>query len=162
MNSDAIGVVTAVGALVNQWKVGDIVLTHGNMFRPHGAFAEYSVQAAASCIAAPAGIDAVTLAATPCAGWTVYRCLHAKLRLQPRDTLLILGAAGGCGSFASQLARLVGCKTIIGTSSAKNHAHLRELGCTHAIDYKYGTGLIASFLIMYVIYCPGVDAVPRM
>lgn len=90
---------------------------------------------AATLLPHPA-LPPVEAAATPCAGWTAWRALHDKLRVTADDSLLVLGAAGGVGGFALQLARLAGLRTIIGTGSSKNHAHLRALGASHVIDYR--------------------------
>ena len=131
---DVSGEVAAVGHSVTQWKVGDRVLTHGNMLRPHGGFAEYCVQDARTLIQHPA-ISAELAAATPCAGWTAWRALHDKLRITPQDTLLIAGGAGGVGGFAIQIAKFEGLQCIIATCSAQNARYVKSLGAAHTIDY---------------------------
>ncbi len=105
------------------------------MFRPHGGFAEYSVQDARTLVRHP-NVEASLAAATPCSGWTAWRALHDKLRLTDRDSLLIAGGSGGVGTFAVQLARQAGVKELFATASAGNAQYVRELGATQVIDYR--------------------------
>ena len=132
---DVSGHIVEVGANVTRWKAGDRVLCHGNMFRPHGGFAEYSVQHAAALILHPE-LDAPVAAATPCAGWTAWRALNDKLQAQGADSILITGGSGGVGGFAVQIAAHFEIETIIATCSKANHDYVRSLGATHLIDYK--------------------------
>ena len=132
---DVSGEVVAVGEDVTDWQVGDRVLTHGNMFRPHGGLAELTVQDARTLVPHPAGVEAATAAATPCAGWTAWRALHDRLRLTAADSLLVAGGSGGVGGFALQVARNAGLRTVIATTSARNADYARSQGATHVIDY---------------------------
>jgi NADPH2:quinone reductase len=132
---DVAGEIVAVGAAVEGWRPGDRVLTHGDRLRPHGGLAEYTVQDARTLIPMPA-VAATIAAATPCAGWTAWRSLHDRLRIRPEDALLIAGGSGGVGSFAIQIARLAGVRTIIATTSEANAAFVRECGATHVVDYR--------------------------
>lgn len=131
---DVSGEIVEVGPSVTAWLPGDRVLTHGDMFRPHGGLAEFSIQDSRTLVRHPA-TSAVEAAATPCAGWTAWRALHDRLRITARDTLLIAGGSGGVGGYAIQIARHAGVKTIIATCSAQNAGYVRSLGATHAIDY---------------------------
>lgn len=133
---DVAGEVVAVGAEVHGWKPGDLVLTHGDRLRPHGGLAEYTVQDARTLIPLPRSVPETVAAATPCAGWTAWRALHDKLRIRAEDTLLVAGGSGGTGSFAIQIARLAGVKTIIATTSEANADFVRALGATQVIDYR--------------------------
>lgn len=136
---DVSGTVVAVGAAVKNWKEGDRVLTHGNMLRPCGGFAEFTLQDARTLVPHPTHLSPEQAAATPCAGWTAWRALHDKLRLHENadrpHTLIIAGASGGVGSFALQIARHLRVKTIIAISSARNAPLTRQLGATHTLDY---------------------------
>ena len=114
---DVSGEIVALGSGVSEWKIGDGVLYHGNMLRPHGGLAEYAIHKA------------------PCAGWTAWRALHDKLRLASAHSFLVTGGSGGAGGFAIQIARDLGGKQIITTCSAKNHDYVFSLGATDAIDY---------------------------
>ena len=132
---DVAGEVVAVGEDVAGWAVGDRVLTHGNMFRPHGGLAEFTVQDARTLVAHPEVVDPATAASTPCAGWTAWRALHDRLRLSADDTLLVAGGSGGVGGFALQIARDAGLRTVIATTSPRNAHYAASLGATHVIDY---------------------------
>lgn len=132
---DVAGEIVAVGAAGENWKPGDRVLTHGDRLRPHGGLAEYTVQDARTLIPLPAVPEAVA-AATPCAGWTAWRALNDRLRIRHEDALLIAGGSGGVGSFAIQVARLAGVKTIIATTSTANAGFVRQCGATHVVDYR--------------------------
>lgn len=132
---DVAGTVVETGAEAQDFKIGDTVLCHGNMFRPHGGFAEYTIQDSRTLITHP-DTDSATAASSPCAGWTAWRALHDKLSIEKRESILITGASGGVGGFAVQIAKAAGVKTIIGTCSARNHEYVKQLGATHVLDYK--------------------------
>ena len=132
---DVAGEIVAVGENVTQWQVGNKVLYHGDMFRPHGAFAEYAVQDSRTLVAHPE-VSAEVAAASPCAGWTAYRAMVDKLHAKEHDAVLILGGAGGVGGFAIQLAKSMGIGTIITTASQAKHNYVHSLGATHIIDYR--------------------------
>ncbi|MTI19387.1 dehydrogenase [Rhodobacteraceae bacterium RKSG542] len=132
---DVSGQIVEVGAAVTAWKVGDTVLYHGNMRRKYGGFAEYAVHDSRSLIAHPKVLPEIA-AATPCAGWTAYRALVARLDIMERKSLFVAGGSGGVGGFALQLAKLFGMKTIIASSSAANHDYVESLGASHVIDYR--------------------------
>ena len=132
---DVAGEIVAAGEGVSGWKIGDRVLYHGNMLRPHGGLAEFSIHKAATLIPHPPVAPAIA-AATPCAGWTAWRALHDKLRLTDGLSFLVTGGSGGVGGFAIQIAWAIGVRSIITTCSAKNHEYVRSLGATHAIDYR--------------------------
>jgi NADPH2:quinone reductase len=132
---DVSGQIVKLGSGVSGWQVGDRILCHGNMSRPHGGFAEYTVQEAAILIPHP-DLPAALAAATPCAGWTAWRAIHDKLRASEKDSILITGGSGGVGGFAIQIAKDLGLKTIIATCSAKNREYVLNLGATHVIDYQ--------------------------
>jgi NADPH:quinone reductase-like Zn-dependent oxidoreductase len=132
---DVSGEIAALGAAVTGWQVGERVLYHGDMFRPHGGFAEWALQDARALLRHPA-VPAALAAASPCAGWTAWRALVDKLQVAGADSLFIAGGAGGVGSFAIQVARQLGVQRIITTASSANHDYVRLLGATDAIDYR--------------------------
>ncbi len=132
---DVSGEIVARGADVADWQVGERVLYHGDMFRPHGGFAEFALQDARTLVRHP-GVPAALAAATPCAGWSAWRALVDKLRVQDADSIFIAGGAGGVGGFTIQLARHLGVGKIITTASRANPAYVHALGATDAIDYR--------------------------
>ena len=132
---DVSGHIVEVGKDVVNWKVGDRVLCHGDLTRPHGGFAEYSVQDSEILIPHP-NVSSIIAAATPCAGWTAWRALYDKLRIVEHSSILITGGSGGVGSFAIQIASYFKLKTIIVSCSSNNFDFVKSLGATHVIDYK--------------------------
>ena len=131
---DVSGEIVARGSAVTSWAIGERVLYHGDMFRPHGGFAELAIHDTRTLVRHP---DAPPLlaASTPCAGWTAWRALVDKLHVGGGTTLFIAGGAGGVGSFAIQVARVLGVRRIIATASAVNHDYVRSLGATDVLDY---------------------------
>jgi NADPH:quinone reductase-like Zn-dependent oxidoreductase len=77
----------------------------------------------------------VECAALALAGLTALVSIEDTLELQPGETILIQGGAGGVASFAIQLAKNLGAY-VITTASAANHAYLRGLGVDEIIDYR--------------------------
>lgn len=132
---DVSGEIVALGSDVTGWQVGARVLYHGDMFRPHGGFAQFALQDARALVRHP-DVPAALAAASPCAGWTAWRALVDKLRIAGAESVFIAGGAGGVGSFAIQLARHLGVRRIITTASSANHDYVRQLGATDAIDYR--------------------------
>ncbi len=132
---DVSGEIVAMGARAQGWRPGDRVLYHGDMFRPHGGFAEFALHDSRTLSHHPR-VSPVVAAATPCAGWTAWRALVDKLRLTARDSLFIAGGAGGVGGFALQIARNLGLETVIATCSAANADYVATLGASHVIDYQ--------------------------
>ncbi len=131
---DGAGVVEAVGEGVSGWAAGDRAVWHGNLSRP-GTFAEYAVTPARVVARIPAGVDDTDAAAIPCAGYTAYLALFARLKIRPGQSVLIQAAAGGVGGYAVQLASHAGCR-VIATASAEHAGLVRGLGAHEVIDYR--------------------------
>lgn len=131
---DVAGIVDEVGPGVDQWQPGDAVYYHGDLSRP-GGYAEYTVVACHVAAPLPAKLSFVEAAALPCAGFTAYQAIHRKLHVQPKQTILIQGGAGGVGGFAVQLAAQIGAK-VISTCSKENADWVRQLGAAETIDYR--------------------------
>lgn len=126
------GVVTEVGAQVNDVQVGDEVI----VYPVTGSYADYVTAAATSIFAKPAGLGWAEAGSLMLTGTTAVHALHAA-RVGAGDTVLIHGGAGGVGLMGVQLAVAAGA-TVIATAAEGNHALLRELGATPVV---YGTGL---------------------
>lgn len=131
---DVSGEIVSIGPGVTGWHVGDRVCYHGDMLKPHGGYAEFAVHSADTLLLHP-NVSPSIAASTPCAGWTAWRALVDKLRIQPVHSLLIMGASGGVGTFAIQIARLLGVRQIIACCSEKNHGYVQSLGATDVVDY---------------------------
>ena len=124
---DVAGTVVEVGASITEFSPGDRVFGYARLDTvSHGTAAEIVVLPVRVLAHAPSSIDLECAAAVPLTGLTALQLLR-RLEIQPGETVLVHGAAGGVGQFAVQLARLAGA-TVIGTASAKNHDHLRSLG----------------------------------
>ena len=101
-----------------------------------GGYAEYAVANAGMVIPIPEALDFVHAAAFPLQGLTAYQLLRDAARLQPGESVLVQAAAGGVGTLAVQLARLMQAGKVIGTASNASKLDLvRQLGADTAIDY---------------------------
>ena len=101
-----------------------------------GGYAEYAVANAGMVIPIPEALDFVHAAAFPIQGLTAYQLLRDAARLQPGESVLVQAAAGGVGTLAVQLARLMQAGKVIGTASNASKLDLvRQLGADTAIDY---------------------------
>ncbi|MQY03333.1 NADP-dependent oxidoreductase [Actinomadura macrotermitis] len=131
---DVAGVVRAVGPDTPEFEPGDEVMSYARKDIVHaGTFAEQVAVSAAHVARKPAGLSFEQAAGLPLAGLTALRTLD-HLAVRDGETLLVLGASGGVGAFAVQLARARGAR-VIGTASGRNHDYLRELGA-EPVDYK--------------------------
>jgi NADPH:quinone reductase-like Zn-dependent oxidoreductase len=123
------GIIEAIGPGVSGFQPGQAVYGSAS-----GANAEYAVAAANGLAPKPAALTFDQAAAVPVGAMTAWRALFDAVNLQAGQRLLILGAAGGVGAFAVQLARWRGAH-VIGTASAKNLDYVRSLGADEVIDY---------------------------
>ncbi|MCC5933814.1 MAG: NADP-dependent oxidoreductase [Balneolales bacterium] len=132
---DVAGVVEETGHAARRFKKGDAVFAYAR--RPeiqHGTFAEYISLSEAYVAAAPASVSIEEAAGIPLVGLTAWQSLFDAGKLEAGQTVLIIGASGGVGSVAIQLAKNAGAKVIAVASSA-NHAFMQELGADACIDY---------------------------
>lgn len=130
---DFCGTVEAVGEGVKGFQKGDSV--YGVAPGSLGADAEFVAVPLSNMSLKPRTLGPVEAASVPLAGMTAWQGLFEHGRLAPGQTVLILGASGGVGSFAVQLAKLHGA-TVIGTASSRNVARVRRLGADRVIDYR--------------------------
>jgi NADPH2:quinone reductase len=128
------GEVVAVGAGVQRFRLGDRVMAL--MSAGYGGFAEEAVTAAASAMAIPEGMDYVTAAAFLSPYGTSYYALVQRGRLQPGETLLVLGAAGGVGIAATEIGKALGARVIAAAGSPEKLALARAHGADEGIDYR--------------------------
>ncbi len=103
-----------------------------------GGYAEYATASAtAIALIKPEGLSHAQAAALPVSGMTAWQALFDRGRLEPRQTLLIAGAAGGVGHLAVQFAKHAGAH-VIGTGSRHNREFVLSLGADEFIDYTRG------------------------
>ena len=108
------GVVLAVGEGVQGFKPGDQAIA----FSAHGGFAEQLLVPAASLMPMPPGMDFDTAAAITLTYGTSHHALVDRAALQAGETVLVLGAAGGVGTAAIQVAKAAGAKVVTSAPSA--------------------------------------------
>lgn len=126
MGLEVAGVVTAVGAEVEAFAVGDEVL--GPVVPGYGGFAEDTLLNAADAVAKPEEISFTDAATIPVAAATAYDGTH-QIELEPGQSLLILGAGGGVGLMAAQIGR-VHEFTVIGIASQSKREVVEETGAS--------------------------------
>jgi NADPH:quinone reductase-like Zn-dependent oxidoreductase len=126
---DLAGVVEAVGAKVSEFKVGDEVFGQSR-----GALSEFAVATENSLAIKPSNLDFVQAASVPMAGFTAIQALRDKAGLKDGQSVLIVGASGGVGTFAVQIARVFGA-SVTGVCSTGNLELVRSIGANRLIDY---------------------------
>ncbi len=131
--SDLAGVVAELGPGVTGAAVGDEVIGWVDTRSSH---AEYAVVEASNLARKPASVPWAVAGALPVAGFTAWAAVRA-VGLQPGDTLVVSGAAGGVGSLAVQLGRRAGA-TVIGLASQANDGWLEQHG---VLPLSYGDGV---------------------
>jgi len=125
------GTVSALGAGVQGVAVGDAVMTVGRT----GGFATHACVAADSVKRVPDGIPPVTAAVLLVAYGTAHHALIDRGQLKAGETLLVLGAAGGVGTAAIQIAKATGARVIAAVSSDAKAALCRRIGADATINY---------------------------
>ena len=126
------GEVAAVGPAVTRYKVGDKVLSMG----ASGAFCEQIAANEHAVFPMPEGLSFEQAAGVSITYFTSYYALKQRAKLQPNETLLVLGAAGGVGTTAIELGKLMGAKVIAAASSAEKLALCKSLGADEVINYS--------------------------
>ena len=127
---DLSGVVEAVGSTVTRFRPGDEV--YGvTLF---GSFADYARSRESDLALKPVNLSFEQAAAVPVSGTTALQGLRDVGRVQPDQHVLVIGAAGGVGSFAVQLAHTFGAR-VTGMCSTEKADLVRSIGADYVIDY---------------------------
>lgn len=126
------GVVLQVGEGVKNTRPGDRVIA----MCTHGAFAEKVLVQAKQIIPMPPALSFETAASFTLAYGTSYHALKGRAQLKEGETLLVLGAAGGVGLAAIQIAKALGAKVIAAASTAEKLANCKENGADELINYS--------------------------
>jgi NADPH2:quinone reductase len=129
--SEYAGHVEAVGDGVTHLRPGDAVAAIGST----GGFATHAIAPAASVVPLPAGFDIEDAAAFAFTYGTSHHALIDRGALRAGETVLVLGAAGGVGTAAVQIAKAAGARVIGAASTPNKCALLREIGADATIDY---------------------------
>lgn len=134
LGSDIAGVIEAVGERVRGFKIGDQVMAMKNPTEGHGGYAEYVTVRATSLAPKPSERSFNEAAGLPLCGLTALQALRKPGRLRSGEDVLVIGASGGVGSFAVQIARQIGAN-VTGVCSGRNADLVRSLGCVAVVDY---------------------------
>jgi NADPH:quinone reductase-like Zn-dependent oxidoreductase len=129
--SDVAGVVEAVGSDVTRFKPGDDVFGIGQ-----GSYAEYVRAREDKLAPKPASLTFEQAAAVPISGLTALQGLRDHGQVGPGQKVLIIGASGGVGTYAVQLAKAFGAE-VTGVCSTTKVDMVRSIGAKHVIDYRH-------------------------
>ncbi|NKM68988.1 zinc-binding alcohol dehydrogenase family protein [Rhizobium laguerreae] len=138
---DAAGIVKAVGADVTLFRPGDEVFYSGVISRP-GSNAEFHLVDERIVGTKPRSLDFAAAAALPLTSITAYEALFDRLKVQDAvsgagRSILVIGGAGGVGSIAIQIARVLTDLTVIATASRpETQDWVKELGAHHVVDHS--------------------------
>jgi len=130
--SEYAGVVAAVGEGVKHMKVGDSVACLSGT----GGFGTHTLAPAALCMPLPAGFPHVDAAAFIMIYATSWHALIDRAQLKAGETVLVLGAAGGVGTAAIQIAKAAGAKVIAAASTDEKCALCKQIGADETINYS--------------------------
>jgi len=130
--AESAGVVSAVGDKVTRYKVGDKVISMG----ASGAFCERIAVHEMGAFPLPEGLTFEQAAGVSITYFTSYYALKQRANIQPGETLLVLGAAGGVGTTAIELGKLMGAKVIAAASSPEKLELCKQLGADEVINYS--------------------------
>ena len=133
IGSDFSGTIEAVGRDVSEYDVGDTVY---GMLRQifDGVSADLIAVDASQIASAPRSLDLTTAAAVPLAALTAYQALTNLVRVQQGTRVLVNGASGGVGTFATQIAADLGAH-VTAVTSFRNTDWMASLGAAETIDY---------------------------
>jgi len=127
---DVAGRVASVGSAVTRFAVGDEVYGISR-----GSFAEYAVAVEDKVSLKPTNLTFEQAAVVPVSGLTALQALRDAGRVEAGQRVLVIGASGGVGSYAVQVAKTFGAE-VTGVSSAAKTDLVRSLGADHVIDYS--------------------------
>ncbi|MCW2983538.1 MAG: ccrA, partial [Conexibacter sp.] len=166
--SDASGVVWKVGAGVTRWKAGDEVVLHCNQASYEdpevhgldpmaatsqriwgyettwGSFAQFTKVQAQQLLPKPQHLTWEEAASYGLVYFTAYRMLINRCNIQAGDKVLVWGAAGGLGVFATQLCRAAGATSVGVVSSAEKGELVKQLGAADYIDRNEFAGMMRT------------------
>ena len=133
---DMAGIVEDRGFGARRFKIGDKVIAYAR--RPvveKGTYAEYIAIPECYLASKPVLLSFEEAASLPLTGLTAYQALYEKANMKPGQWVLILGASGGVGSMAVQLAKIGGAK-VAALAGASNQEYLKSLGADQVFDYS--------------------------
>lgn len=128
------GIVDRVGLNVNDFKRGERVVVDTSD-AGFGGLAEYAIAKASSCVSIPASVSFIDASTCPVASTTALQALTLFKTIKLKDKVLTVGASGGVGTFAVQLAKHFGAQ-MTAVCSAGNVDLMNQLGADVVINYK--------------------------
>ncbi|MDA1637388.1 NADP-dependent oxidoreductase [Bacillus cereus group sp. TH177-1LC] len=134
LGNDFSGVITKVGSKVTRFKVGDEIYARPRKNKI-GTFAEYIAIHEDDVALKPKNLSFEEAASIPLVGLTSYQALHDIMQLQKGQKILIHAGSGGVGTFAIQLAKIIGA-TVTTTASEAGANLVKSLGADEIINYK--------------------------
>ena len=134
LGNDFSGVITKVGSKVTRFKVGDEIYARPRKNKI-GTFAEYIAIHEDDIALKPKDLSFEEAASIPLIGLTSYQALHDIMQLQKGQKILIHAGSGGVGTFAIQLAKIMGA-TVTTTASEAGANLVKSLGADEIINYK--------------------------
>jgi NADPH:quinone reductase-like Zn-dependent oxidoreductase len=155
---DLAGVVEAVGSAVTRFAVGDEVYGVGR-----GSFAERAVAREDQLARKPVSLSFEQAAVVPTSAATALQALTEQGRIQAGQSVLVVGASGGVGSYAVQLAKALGAQ-VTGVASTAKLDLVRALGADEVLDYTrddYADGTQRYDLILDIAGNPGLARLRR-
>src|SRR4051812_21687183 len=129
LGADLAGIVESAGKAVTRFRPGDAVFGIG-----HGTFAGYARAAESKLAPKPESLSFQQAAVVAVSGLTALQGLRDRAKLQPGQHVLVIGASGGVGTYAVQLAKAFGA-TVTAVCSTQKLDLVRSLGADHVIDY---------------------------
>lgn len=127
---DVAGRVVAVGSATTRFRVGDEVMGIGT-----GAFADFALAEETKLVHKPEGLSFAEAAVVPISAGTALQALTDQGDVQPGERVLVLGASGGVGSYAVQIAVALGAR-VTGVASGAKADMVRGLGAERVIDHR--------------------------
>jgi NADPH:quinone reductase-like Zn-dependent oxidoreductase len=153
---DVAGTVVAVGSEVTRFQTGDEVF---GMSR--GSFAEYAAAREDKLEYKPASLTFEQAAVVPISGGTALQAVRDSGRIEAGQKVLIIGASGGVGTYAVQLAKAFGAE-VTGVSSTGKVELVRSIGADHVIDYTKGDYLDGANRYDLILDIGGNNSLSRL
>ncbi len=129
LGTDLAGTVIALSEGVSGIDIGDEIVGFGT-----GAFAEIALMPASTSVQRPNTISAEEAAAIPTTAVTALQAIRDAARVEPGQHVAVIGASGGVGTFAVQIAKEYGAE-VTGVASRRNADLVRSIGADHVVDY---------------------------
>jgi NADPH:quinone reductase len=140
LGTDGAGIVVAKGARVRRFRIGDRAWATSTS-RKGGFYAEYVAVDVRHAGHVPQRLDLVHAGAAAATGLTALQGIDDRLRVRPRETVLIFGAAGAVGTLAVQFAKHRGARVLATVRGPRATALVRRLGADAVIDIRSGDAL---------------------